>query len=116
MRCAVRWNAFPRRILEGFHMFRETIVGLTIATAASLGAMSLYSAPASAYDGGGYCYYHPHDPVCLAGVVAPYVAHHAYHEHYDDHYDDHYDHHHHEHDHDHHHHDHDHDHDHHHHH
>ena len=95
-------------------MFRDTIVGLTIATAASLGAMSLYSAPASAYDGGGYCYYHPHDPVCLAGVVAPYVYHHHYHDDYDDHYHDH-DHHHHDHDHDHDHHDNDHDHDHHHH-
>ena len=74
---------FSARILEGSHMFRET-------AAACLGVMSLYSAPASAQ---GYCYYHPHDPVCLAGIVAPYVAHHAYHEHYDDYDDDHHHHH-----------------------
>src|SRR5262245_10646565 len=91
-------------------MFYKTLVALAVVAGGGFGAMSLSSTPASAQ---GYCYYHPHDPVCLAGVVAPYVAHHAYHEHYDD-YDDHYDHHHHDHDHDHHHHDHDHDHDHHH--
>ena len=90
-------------------MSNNTLV-FAAAAIASLGAVALFSAPASAQ--AGYCYYHPHAPACLAGVVAPYVAHRAYHEHYDDHYhDDHYhDHHHHGHDH----HDHDHDHDHHH--
>ena len=88
----------------------KTLVFAAVAIA-SFGAVALFSAPASAYDGAGYCYYHPRDPVCLAGVVAPYVHHYnEYHDHHD------HDHNHH-HDNDHHHdHDHDHDHDHHHHH
>jgi hypothetical protein len=58
---------------------------LVIAVAiASLGAVELFSTPASAYDGGGYCYYHPHDAVCLAGVVAP-LHHHGEYDHYHDH-------------------------------
>src|SRR4029078_10291006 len=90
-------------------MSSKILIPCAAATMTCFGAVALSPIPATAYDGRGYCYYHPHDPVCLAGVVAPYLHHHG--EYYDHH--DHY----HDHDHDHHHdHDHDHDHDHHHHH
>ena len=85
-------------------MSSKIIMPFAVATMACLGAVALSSAPASAYDGGGYCYYHPHDPVCLAGVVAPYLHHHGEyydHDHYHDHDHDHHHHHDHDHDHDH---------------
>jgi hypothetical protein len=87
-------------------MSSKILIPCAAATMTCLSAVALSSAPASAqYYGGGYCAYHPHDPVCLAGVVAPYVHH--YHDHDDHYHDEHYhDHHHHDHDH----HDHDHDH------
>jgi len=65
-------------------MYRKTMLAFVVAAAAGFGAMSLSSTPASAQ--AGYCAYHPHDPVCLAAVAAPFVTHGVYHEHYDDHY------------------------------
>ena len=71
-------------------MKKYLVAAIVVSAAAGFGAMSLSSSPASAQ--AGYCYYHPHAPACLAGVVAPYVYHHQHYHDYDD-YDDYHHHH-----------------------
>ena len=90
-------------------MSSKTLVAFAAVIIACIGATTLSSHPASAYDGDyeRYCYYHRYDPACwrywhpYGGGYGHYDEHHHHHHDYDR-----------DHDHDHHEHDHDHDHDH----